>query len=424
MYMYKTEKEINIHLEDRTKSRQFFAFLWVAYSIVYMTKNCFAAAMANIVAEGILTKTQTGFIGALFYFVYAPLQVVGGMLVDKYSPERLLKIGLIGALFVNVIIFFNHNYYVILAVWVFNAVIQTPIWPATFKIISSQLVRSDRTVMIFITSFANSFGLILGYAVAAVISSWQYIFFISAISLLICIIVLQIFCQKLDLYMKPDRNEIEPKRKSSTNGVSTFKLFAKSGFFLICICVLLRGAVENGAKMLSPTMLMETYENVSPSIGNSLNIFIIASAAIGLLFVKLLLYPKLIKNELTAMLIMLFISIPFSIALRLVGSIPISIAVISLCGLSATLTATHLLAQYFNMRFAKFGKNGTAAGISNCAGCVGMMLQSYGFVYIAESYSWNAVTGCWILTLGIATISVAIAIPISKKFKNSGKAVM
>ena len=47
------------------------------YSIVYMTKNCFNAALADIVNEGILTKSQTGSITAAFYIVYAPLQIVG-----------------------------------------------------------------------------------------------------------------------------------------------------------------------------------------------------------------------------------------------------------------------------------------------------------------------------------------------------------
>lgn len=86
--------KVNIHLENRLKSRDFFIFLWLMYSIVCMTKNCFGSAMAQIVSEGVLTKTQTGLISGVFYLVYAPLQVVGGILADKYSPEKLIKIGL------------------------------------------------------------------------------------------------------------------------------------------------------------------------------------------------------------------------------------------------------------------------------------------------------------------------------------------
>lgn len=71
------EHDVNIHLENRLKSRHFFCFIWLMYAVVYMTKNCFNAALASIVAEGILTKSQTGFITSAFYLVYAPLQIVG-----------------------------------------------------------------------------------------------------------------------------------------------------------------------------------------------------------------------------------------------------------------------------------------------------------------------------------------------------------
>ena len=90
------ERDVNIHLENKKVSRHFFVFLFLMYTFVYMTKNCFNAALADIVAEGVLTKSQTGFITAMFYVVYAPLQILGGIVADKYSPELMIKVGLIG----------------------------------------------------------------------------------------------------------------------------------------------------------------------------------------------------------------------------------------------------------------------------------------------------------------------------------------
>ena len=49
-----------------------------------------------------------------------------------------------GGAVANAVIFFNHNYYVMLIAWTLNAVVQFALWPATYKIISSQLCRSDR----------------------------------------------------------------------------------------------------------------------------------------------------------------------------------------------------------------------------------------------------------------------------------------
>ena len=42
------EHDVNIHLENRKESRYFFAFIWILYAVVYMTKNCYSGAMAGI----------------------------------------------------------------------------------------------------------------------------------------------------------------------------------------------------------------------------------------------------------------------------------------------------------------------------------------------------------------------------------------
>jgi len=131
------EKNVNIHLENKRLSRGFFVFLWLLYAVACMTKNCFGGALASIVAEGVLTKSQTGFISGMFYLVYAPLQIAGGMVADRVSPEKLIKFGLLGAFIANLVIFFNQNYYVMLIIWMCNAVVQFGIWPSVFKIVSS-----------------------------------------------------------------------------------------------------------------------------------------------------------------------------------------------------------------------------------------------------------------------------------------------
>ena len=85
------------HLTDKRVSLTFFVYIWIMWAVIYMTKNCFSAAMASIVHDGIMTKSQTGLILAAFYFVYAPFQVLGGKLADRYSSEKLILIGVFGA---------------------------------------------------------------------------------------------------------------------------------------------------------------------------------------------------------------------------------------------------------------------------------------------------------------------------------------
>jgi len=186
----KLMSDVNVHLENKRLSRSFFVFLFFLYSLVCMTKNCFSGALAAIVAEGALTLSQTTFITASFYIVYTPLQILGGVLADKYSTARLVLIGLLGSAACNVVIFINQNYYVMLLSWVFSAIVQSALWPAVFKMFSSQLLKSDRGIMLFFMSFASSAGLVFSYLVASFLTRWQLNFAVSTVVLLLLAVVL------------------------------------------------------------------------------------------------------------------------------------------------------------------------------------------------------------------------------------------
>ncbi len=418
----KLMSDINIHLENKRESRSFFIFLWLMYATVYMTKNCFSGALAAIVEEGTFTLTQTTLISAAFYLAYAPLQILGGIFADKYSPEKLITIGLLGSAVSNAVIFVNQNYYVMLLSWVFSAIIQFALWPAVFKIMSSQLVRSDRSRMVFYMSFGSSGGLILTYVVSAFLTDWRYNFLISAIVLVADVIVMQIYCKHLDPILKKDYEVPQQVRAAAADGnaisgMSTAKIFLISGFFAFLPAVLLRTMVENGTKTLSPTMLVQSYDTISPMVGNLLNIFIIVAGILGTLLVKMVLFPKLVKNEVIGYLWMLILSLPFAVLLRFVGTLPVWLVVLSLCMISMALTATHLLTQYYTMAYVICGKSGTAAGVINAAASCGVLLQYCVFGSVADVFGWSTVTTAWIGMVVVSIVCIVFAIRPFTRFK-------
>lgn len=406
--------DTNIHLENKKASRVFFVFIWVMYALVYMTKNCFSGALASIVAEGSLTLTEASWISAAFYIAYTPLQVLGGVFADKYSPEKLIVVGLLGSAVSNVVIFFNQNFWVMLVAWVFSAIIQFALWPSVFKIVSSQLVRSDRSKMVFLMIFASSGGLIMAYTVSAFIPKWQYNFAISAIVLVILAIALLIFCRCLNPILKKDREPVTVSEVDHDNdpgrGHTALGIFAMSGFLLVLPAVVIRAMVENGTKTLSPTMLYQSYESVSPTLGNLLNILIIIAGVLGTFLIKSLIFPKLIKNELVCFLVVILLAIPFAVILSFVGDIPVWAMVAGLCGVSMLLSASGLLTQYYNTHFIKYGLNGTAAGVLNAAASFGFVLNYCVFSSLAEYLGWRTVTTVWVIMIALTAVSIAFAI--------------
>ncbi len=415
-------KDTHIHLENKRKSRLFFAFLFLLYAMVYMTKNCFGSALADIVSEGVLTKSQTGLITGAFYLVYAPLQIVGGIVADRYNPERLITVGLLGGAVANTVIFFNHNFYVMLIAWSLNAASQFALWPAVFKIISSQLVRSDRSQMVFLLSFSSATGLLLGYVIAAFIPGWNWNFAISAIVLLLLAVGLFIASRVLSPDMKPDAiTKPDPVPDTTVpagaSATPTIKLFAMSGLFFVIAISALRMVIAQGIQTLSPTLLMESYDSVTPRIGNLLQTFIIISGMLGTLLVRTVLYPKYIHREIKGTLWFFLICLPLSVLLLFVGRISLWLAIPALCIILVALSACALLIQYYNIYFVPYGKNGTAAGLINAGASFGVVIANYGSLALADHLGWGAVIVAWLVMIVIAIVCILLAIHPTGRFR-------
>ncbi len=409
---------INSHFSNKMVSRRFFWFIWVLYTLVYMTKNCFSAAMASIVFEGVMTKSQTGLIIAAFYLVYAPLQIFGGVFADKFDPEKLIGISLLGSACANLIIFLNQNYYVVLIVWTLNAVVQFALWPSVFKIISSQLFSGDRKNSVYYISFSSTAGLLVAYLVAAVVPNWTYNFMISAIVLFALAIALFFATKLIGFYAEADEPIVLAKEQSeSQSNISPLKLFLVSGFFILVVASFIRMVVGNSITTLASTMLMETYDNVSPSIGNLLNMLIIATGLIGTILTKTLLYPRIIKSASTGVLIMLSVTLCCCILLNFIDHLSIISTILIMCLLSIAVASVTLFTSYCTLRFAKFGKSGVAAGVVNAFNSLGVVVNSYGVTILAEAFNWNVVLQVFTLLIATAILLCFIFVPCWKRFK-------
>lgn len=412
---------VHMHLENKKVSFIFFWVIWFMYAVVYMTKNCYSAAMASIVSEGVLTKSQTGLLTALFYGVYGPLQILGGVFADKYNPERLIKIGLVGAGIANAIIFFNQNYYVMLVAWTFNAVVQFALYPAVFKIVSSQLEATYRVKGVYYLTFSGTSGIVLAYLVAALVSKWQHNFALSAIALFLLAIGFHFVCNWAEKYMvsddRPRENETEKKSKAKEQRGSAWRLLFASGFILIVLVVSLRFIVSNGINTLSSTMLMESYTGVSHSIGNILNILILIAGVLGTTLVNQFVYPRITRNEVTATILLLAVAIPPMLLVCFVGKVPLLLIVICLCVSSVILTGSNLLTSHCCAAFAKYGMNGLAIGVYNAVASISIVIQSYGVVKIADHAGWNVACYFMIALIVVAGVGALIALPLWRRFK-------
>lgn len=407
----------NKTLIDSRKSISLFLLVFVTYALIYMTKNCYSAAMASIVDEGIMTKSETGLIAAMFYLVYAPFQIIGGMMVDRYAPEKLVLIGIVGAGVSNLLIYFTDNYIGMLIIWSFNAIIQFGVWPGIFKIVSTQLKAEHRMAGIFYISMAATVGLILSYLCAALISYWKYNFMLSAIVLFVIAVAFFVVYYIINKDMTEDENaECLAAIKAHRSGEkqNSFGIMIRAGIPLLLVVNVIHSALNLGIKALAPVMLMESYEAVSASLANVLNIILIIAGPVGLIASHNRVFRRI--SSPAAMALMLGAVIPMLVITAFIGEIHVAIIIAALTVLMISTGAMSIFFSYISRAFERYGCAGTVAGTFNCMASLGIVLANYVFAKVAEGSGWQITIICWLGISLLALVLSLITIPIWKKF--------
>lgn len=405
-------------LRDGRKSLYLFALVFVVYSLIYMTKNCYSAAMASIVAQGIMTKSETGLIAAAFYLVYAPFQIVGGIAADHHSPHKLIIFGTFGAAVCNLLVyFFSENYIAMLIIWSLNAIVQFGIWPAIFKIITAQLKESQRTRAVFYISFSSTLGLVLSYICAALITDWKFNFLLSAIVLFVSVAAFATCYKGLEGNMIAEETPTEsaPSAEKAKKEKGSLALIIKSGVPILLVVYAIQGLLNLGLKSLAPTMLMENYESLSPALANALNIILVLSSSIGLFFSRIPFFKKF--SETASVAIMFATTVPLLIVVTFIGEVNIAFIIAALALLMVSVSSMTVFFSYISKVFENFGHGATIAGLFNCMSAIGIVLANYVFAKLAEMFGWGFTTKSWLVIAIVSLVLTALTIPIWNRFK-------
>ncbi len=386
-----------------------------------MTKYCFSSAMVFIVDEGYMTKFETGTITAVFWAVYAVMQLVGGAVADKWHPERLITVGMFGAGLANLGVYLWYDNYVLtIIIWSLNAALQFAVWPAMFKMISTMISPEYRSSGMVIITLSNPAGILASYFVAGLVSRWQHNFLVSAIGLLIIAVVYEIMMRSVSGYMVEDRTKPQVVRDADNNivkaddSVPFVKLVTSSGLMFVLAICFMRTAMYQ-IQTLVPVMINESYSNADPNVATLLSLIVLFCGASGSLLGGAI--SKKAKNELLATVVLTGIMLPMSALTLLLGKISYwfiiaAVSVIILCASAVSFFVTTLVATRFN----KFGKGATVAGWLNSLSCFGTVMANFTFTLIAEKLGWIfTLTVVFILIL-IMFILATVVTPIWKRF--------
>lgn len=392
----------NKTLDSKKASVLLLVGLISSFSFISLTKNCFSSAMVFIVEEGLLTKFETGTVSAVFYAVYAFFQMMCGPLTDKWRPDKLITIGLIGAGASNLVIYFNQNYTVMILSWTVNAILQCAVWPSVFKIALNVVADSMREKALVLVNICGSLGGILSFIVASAVSTrWQLNFLISGVGLFIIAILWELCVISLKPYLVENKPHLKDKKTVAflDDSPDFFKVLFSYGILLLFIISILRSAFDLGLRTLTPTMINESYQALTAKMSTLLSIIVIVAGVAGT-FIAGLIYPRYIKNEALAIFLLLLLAFPFMCLLLLVGRINY-IAIISFLAITVFLLslACMFTSSYIAGRFGKWNMGATVAGFVNGGAALGIVLANTLFTAIADRNGWLYTIRVWIFMM-------------------------
>ena len=389
-----------------------------SFSFISLTKNCFSSSMVFIVAEGLLTKFETGTINAVFYAIYAVLQMMSGPLTDKWRPDKLITIGLLGAGVSNLIVYFNQNYAVMLLAWSLNAILQCAVWPSVFKIASTSVCDSLRPTALFLINVCGSIGGIVSFLIAAMVGEmWQLNFLVSAIGLFAFALIWEACVAFVDpCVLKPSSDASKELKVSAENAPSFKTVLFSYGILLLFFIAILRSAFDLGVRVLAPSIINESYDALSPSLSTLLSIIVITAGILGSFF-GMILYPRILKNEAVAILFFFVASFPFVCLMLLVGKVHYAFIVVFLTAMVFLLsTASMFTSSYIAGRFSKWNMGATVAAFVNGGAALGIVFANTAFTAIADAFGWLFTIKVWIFMLLVAIILSIIFLSIWTKF--------
>jgi len=412
-------------LTTKAASIYLLVLLFLVYTVIYISKSMFSSAMASIVEAGEMTKSETGAISAVFWIVYAILQVPGGLAADRFKPSHMIVLGVAGAAVCSGGVYFvstneacaGYRYGAIMVIWALNAAVQFSIWPSIFKIMTTEMVFSMRQTGMFWMVFGTSFGIGISMLIASVVKRWQQNFIVS-IALLGGILLVWLISYPILEKKMVVTETVAVQNKKLPKEKMGWKEMLKTGVWGLALAAFLRTAADNGLKNQTPTMLMQSYANMPAAISNRLGAILTLFSFFGALLLKPF-QKRVTTNEAKGVIIGLLIALPMMALTALVGKLHYLPLMAILCIAQMMVSCMGPYSGSFSAgRFAYYGKSGTVAGFINALASFGNVVATYGFARVSESASWSVVMLMFAGLLAVTILSCLVVLPAWTKFTN------
>lgn len=146
-----------------------FLLCYISYVCIYAARLNLSMASPEMIAGGILTSEQYGFLGSAFFVVYACGRLLNGMIGDRTAPWVMISLGLLMTGAANLLIGTMPAFVLILLLWCVNAYAQSMLWSSLLRCMTGLYGKStaDKKVPILVSSVS------VGNIAGILVSTWM-----------------------------------------------------------------------------------------------------------------------------------------------------------------------------------------------------------------------------------------------------------
>lgn len=400
-----------------------------AYLVSYLTRKNFSAVLAEFtVAEGV-EKSAASFITVSLFICYGLGQLLSGWLGDKFSPRKIMTIGLALTTVVNCIMpLLGANTAAMTVFWGINGLAQAFMWPPMVKIMTSRFTADVYKKAVLWVSYGSAVGTMLIYIIAALFikcfGNWKTVFAFSAVCGLIMTFVWAFFVRKIENNAEKYGTEFQSeqinsnvaatKNTSAYNG--KFNPFTMSPIIIIMAAIVLQGMLRDGVESWMPSYLSEGYGiETSGAIFSSVALPILTLVCMK---VTSYVYNNFFKNELMCAAVIFAVGALAAGLLFFVHGSSAILAIVLVALVSSSMHGVNLiLICMIPPYYQKYGNVSFISGLINFCTYIGSALFTYGIAKLSEVWDWKITIFSWFVVAALGTVLCAVIVKNWKKFK-------
>ncbi|WP_325200397.1 MFS transporter [Oscillibacter sp.] len=397
------------------------------YMVSYIGRLNYSAALTEMTAAGVLSKTQGGAIATAYFLCYGAGQMFNGFLADRSWPVWQVTAGIAGSVALNLLMPFARSWRLMVILWGANGYSQSLIWAPSFRMISQSISFVWRAKALLLLNMASPAGTVAAYLFSSLVlasGDWRQVFNGAAVCMGLFALLWVLVSRRIYRGAEaPVPSEMEmPAPEQGGKGEPIFPLLIGSCAIYLVLPSVIHGMLKDGITNWLPVYMSEVF-SLSSQRAVAWSIFLPIINMLGAVVAYFLM--RRTRNEVLSAAIVFTGSTASLALLWLFGSHSPMFTVLLFSLVTMGMTAANVLfCSEVPSRFSYAGRAAAVSGFFNSSAYIGSAASMYAVAWISQRYGWTVTQLIWIGVCALGILCCARAIPGWERFLDARQVLM